>query len=245
MNPEAMRPFGLALLDYYNGDTEATFTICRDDGFIDLFSISVLFRASIDVNIDKVALDNCRGRVLDIGAGTGLHSLYLRKHGLPVCAIDISPEACKVMQKRGLDEVHCVDISDFKAEPFDTLLMLGRSIGMVENITGLDCFLKDIRRLVKPDGQILLNSADVRSTTNPMHLAYQEANRQSGRYIGEIRMHFEYKGQAGPTHEWLHIDSEALAEHSSRAGWQWEILINEDNGNYLTKLTKSNSRDKG
>jgi len=94
MNPEAMKPYGLALLDFYNGDTEATFIICRDDGCIDHFPVSTSFRASTDINIEQVALNNCHGRVLDVGAGTGLHSLHLQNQGLSVCAIDISPEAC-------------------------------------------------------------------------------------------------------------------------------------------------------
>lgn len=241
MNPEAMKPFGLALLDFYNGDAEATVITCRSDGSVNEIPISVFYRESTDMDIDRMALNNCHGRVLDIGAGTGLHSLYMRNQGLSVCAIDISPEACEIMINRGLNEVYCVDISDFNAEAFDTLLMLGRSIGMVEDIAGLDYFLKDIHRLVKPDGQILLNSLDVRCTTNPLHLAYHEANRRTGRYVGEIRMHFEYKGLKGPIHGWLYVDSETLANHSSKAGWFCEIILQEEDGNYLAKLTKTSS----
>ena len=239
MNPEAMKPYGLALLDFYNGDTEATILIFRDDGWTDEIPISVFYRESTDMSIDRFALNNCHGRVLDVGAGTGLHSLHLQNQGLSVCAIDISPEACQIMRKRGLNDVYCVDISDFKADPFDTLLILGRSIGMVEDITGLDYFLKDIHRLVKSDGQILLNSLDVTCTTNPVHLAYHESNRRASRYIGEIRMHFEYKGLKGSIHGWLHVDSETLADHSSKAGWLCEILSHEEDGNYLAKLTKA------
>ena len=238
MNPESMKPFGLALVDYFNGDTEATISACRDDGVIEHLPISTFFRASTDMYIDRIALNNCYGRVLDVGAGTGLHSLYLQDKGFSVCAIDISPEACEIMRKRGLDDVYCLDISDFKAEPFDTLLILGRSIGMVEDIASLDYFLTDTHRLAKPNGQVLLNSLDVRCTSNPLHLAYHEANRRAGRYIGEIRMHFEYKGMKGPIHGWLHVDSETLADHSSKAGWLRETLLQED-GNYLAKLTKA------
>jgi hypothetical protein len=133
-----------------------------------------------------------------------------------------------------------VDIADFRAEPFDTVLMLGHGIGMVEDIAGLDSFLLDVHRLVKNDGQILLSSLDVRRTTELRDLAYHEANRQASRYIGEIRMQFEYKGLKGPLHGWLHVDSEMLADSSLRAGWLCEILLNEDDGNYLAKLSKIN-----
>jgi ubiquinone/menaquinone biosynthesis C-methylase UbiE len=235
-----MKPFGLALVDYYRGDSTATLIVYRDDGYRSGHPIGAFYRESTDMNIDRVALDNCRGRVLDVGAGTGLHSLHLQNQGLPICAIDISPEACEIMRKRGVNEVGCSDISDFQDEPFDTILILGRSIGMVENIAGLDHFLTDIHRLVKPNGQILLNSLNVTCTSNPVHLAYHEANRRAGRYVGEIRLQFEYKGIKGPIHGWLQADSETLSTHASKAGWSCEILLREDDGNYLARLTKAN-----
>ena len=239
MNPEAMKPFGLALVDYYKGNLSATVIIYRDDGLRIEMPISSFYRESTDIDIDRIALENCWGRVLDIGAGTGLHSLHLQNQGLSVCAIDISPEACEIMRKRGLNEVYCTDISDFKAESFDTLLMLGHGIGVVEDMTGLNHFLADVHHLVKPDGQIVLSSLDVRCTDFPVQLAYHEANRRAGRYFGEIRMHFEYKGLKGPVHGWLHVDSETLVNHASKAGWSCDILLQEEDGNHLAKLTKA------
>ncbi|UCB42381.1 MAG: methyltransferase domain-containing protein [Dehalococcoidales bacterium] len=239
MNPEAMKPFGQALVDYYKGDSSATVITYRDDGFRIEMPISPFYRESTDMDIDRIALENCRGRILDVGAGTGLHSLHLQDQGLSVCAIDISPEACEIMRKRGLNEVYCTDISVFKAEPFDTLLMLGHGIGVVENMTGLDHFLTNVHHLVKSDGQIVLNSVDVSCTDSPTHLAYHEVNRQAGRYVGEIRMHFEYEGLKGPVCGWLHIDSETLANHASKAGWSCTVLFQEEDGNYLAKLTKA------
>ena len=239
MNPEAMKPFGLALVDYYKGNLSATVITYRDDGLRIEMPISSFYRESTDIDIDRIALENCQGRVLDIGAGTGIHSLHLQNQGLSVCAIDISPEACEIMRKRGLNEVYCTDISDFKAESFDTLLMLGHGIGVVEDMTGLDPFLTDVHHLVKPDGQIVLSSLDVRCTDFPVQLAYHEANRRAGRYFGEIRMHFEYEGLKGPVHGWLHVDSETLVNHASKAGWSCDILLQEEDGNYLAKLTKA------
>lgn len=239
MNPEAMKPHGLALLDYYKGDLSVTLAVYRDDGYRSEIPINIFYRESTDINVDKIALENCFGRVLDVGAGTGLHSLHLQNQGLPVCAIDISPEACEVMHAQGLNEVHCTDILDYRNGLFDTMLILGRSIGMVENMAGLDYFLKDIHRLVKSDGQILLDSADVTCTSNPVHLAYHETNRRAGRYIGETRLQFEYKGLKGPICGWLHVDSETLANHAAKAGWSCEILLQDEDGNYLAKLRKA------
>jgi SAM-dependent methyltransferase len=240
INAAAMKPLGAAITDYYRGNREAAVSMCRDDGVVDMLAISTFFRESTAILLDKTALEHCRGRVLDVGAGVGIHSLYLQNNGFDVCAMDISPEACEVMQKRGVKQVYCASITDFTAGPFDTLLILGRSICMVENLAGVDDFLKDARRLVKRGGQILLNSLDVSKTSDPQHLAYQKANRQSGRYIGEIKLYLEYKGVKGPVTGLLHVDAATLAEHAAGAGWLCESLVQEKDGNYLARLTRKN-----
>jgi hypothetical protein len=81
---------------------------------------------------------------------------------------------------------------------FDTILILGRGLGMVETLAGLDKFLEDTHRHLLPKGQVLVSSLDVRWTANPVHLSYQNRPRESERYVGELRMQFEYEGQAGP-----------------------------------------------
>lgn len=235
---EAVKPYGQALKDFYEGDTGAELSLYRDDGEVSHLPLSVFFRESTAMPADKVALDNCRGRVLDVGAGTGLHSLYLQDKGFSVCALDISPEACDIMRKRGLKDVYCGQISELQAEPFDTLLILGRSIGLVEDLDGLDFFLTDVHRLVRPGGQIVLNSLDVSCTDDPLHLAYHESRRRAGRYIGEIEMCLEYKDIKGPLTRYLHVDPVTLAEHAVVAGWSCDILFEEDNGGYLARLVK-------
>lgn len=235
---EAMKPHGMALRDFYAGYTSAEVKIYRDDGVISSLAVSAFFRGARDFQIDKILLDACRGRVLDVGAGAGIHSLYLQEKGFSVCAMDVSEEACKIMKQRGVKEVQCASFKDFKAEPFDTLLILGRSISMVETIAGLDDFLRDAHRLVKPGGQILLNSLDVSKTTDPKDLAYHEVNRRAGRYIGEIRLHMEYKYIKGPATGMLHVDAATLSQHAAGVGWLCEILLQEKDGNYAARLTK-------
>jgi SAM-dependent methyltransferase len=237
MAEQAMDPYGRALIDYLNGVTGATVLVRRDDGVEDEMPVEMFFRGATDLVIDRLALERCRGRVLDVGAGTGLHALPLQEWGHEVCAIDVSPQACEVMRRLGVRDVRCADISGFVSDPFDTVLMLGRSIGMVEDLAGLDHFLSDVRRLVKPAGQVLLNSLDVTRTGNPVHLAYHEANRRAGRYAGEIRIQFIYGGVEGPVTSWLHVDADTLAMHASRFGWQCNALLQEEDGNYLARLT--------
>ena len=92
MNPEAMKLFGQALLDYHNGDIEAAITLHRDDGHRVDHPVKAFYRNAREYALEKIALDLSNGHVLDIGAGSGIHSLFLQDKDLEVTAIDISPK---------------------------------------------------------------------------------------------------------------------------------------------------------
>lgn len=183
------------------------------------------------------AIELCKGSILDIGAGAGCHSLALQDRGMSVLAIDISPHAINVMTKRGVKEVKQADVIEFCERKFDTLLMMMHGIGIVGNLPGLDHFLTHAHTLLKSSGQIVFDSLDVRYTDDSKHLAYQEANRQAGNYIGEVRTQFEYKGKIGPFFNWLHVDPATLNEHAKKIGWSCQVVYWEHNGDYLAKLT--------
>ncbi|MBI4717636.1 MAG: methyltransferase domain-containing protein [Planctomycetes bacterium] len=240
MNPDAMRPFGSALLAYARGDTEARLVIRRDDGTGTPIPAAAFFRDESEFTlIDRLVLENCAGAVLDIGAGTGRHSVALQRRGFRVTAIDVCPEAVSVMRTRGLADVHCADMFTFRGGPYDTLLLLGHGIGMVETIAGLDRFLGHARSLLHDGGRVLLDSLDVRATDDADNLAYQEANRSCGRYAGEIRMRFEFQGVVGPSCGWLHVDPGTLTEHAAAAQWTCDVLLCDATGNYLARLTSA------
>jgi SAM-dependent methyltransferase len=237
MKPDAMTPHGLALLAYFDGQTSAELIFHRDDGLEASLPVKHYFRTPDEFTpIETAALGLCRGQVLDIGAGSGIHSLVLQSGGLPVTAIDISPEAVSVMVERGVQVALQSDILTYHGNPFDTLLMLGHGIGMVEDLNGLDKFLVHAHSLICINGQILLDSMDVSRSRDEKNLAYHEANRQSGRYIGETRFQLEFQGIKGPFCGWLHIDQQTLAEHASKAGWNCRILLEQEDGEYFACL---------
>jgi SAM-dependent methyltransferase len=234
-----MEPQGRALLAYFEGDLDAKLVIHRDDGVDEPMPVSHFFRDPSEfTEIENKAIELCFGRVLDAGAGTGLHSLVLQQQGTQVTAIDISPQAVDVMSRRGMSDAHAADIFEFEGGPFGTVLMMGHGIGMVETVAGLDRFLDHTRRLVSEKGQILLDSCDVRRTDDPSHLAYHEANRQAGRYIGEIRLHLSFQGVPGPPCGWIHVDAETLGARGKTFGWTCEMMVQEEDGHYLARLTK-------
>jgi SAM-dependent methyltransferase len=243
MNQKAMEPYGAALLAYFQGDTGAQLLVRRDDGQESPLPISYFFREPSQFTpIERTAIERCAGHVLDAGAGTGLHSLVLQQKGLRVTAIDVIPATVEIMARRGVKDARCADLFDYEEKGFDTILMIGHGIGLVETIAGLDRFLTHAHKLLSEDGRVLLDSLDVRVTNDPSNLAYHRSNQQAGRYFGEIRLQFEYQSYAGPYCGWLHIDSATLKEHAANAGWNCEVITEDENGNYLAQLTKGDRK---
>ena len=239
MRAQSMTPYGMALLDYFNGDKEARVTMHRDDGAHYELPVSIFFQEEPQFStIEQKALALCRGKILDVGAGTGKHSLVLLKKGFTVDSVDISPEAVEIMTKRGIKHARCSNIFDFREGRYDTILMLLHGVGMVETLDGFRRFLNHAENLLNPKGIILFDTLDVRVTEDPGNLAYQEKNKKQNRYIGEIHLQFEYKGEMGSPHSWLHLDPDTLEDEVSKQGWQKEIIHREPWGDYLAKLLK-------
>ena len=242
MNQEAMSLYGKALWDYYTGDKTAELIIRRDDGLETKLPVGIFFRAENELQPGEVeAINQSRSHILDIGAGSGIHTLILQSKGLSITAIDIEPNAVNIMIQRGVLDVHCADILKYQGGPFDTLLMFGHGIGMVETISGFNHFLDQAASLLRPDGQLLINSVDVRQTDDPVHLEYHKANSRAGQYIGETSIQFEYKGERGPFCRWLHIDPDTLQEVASLKNWKCEIIFQDKNGEYFARLIHKGS----
>ena len=223
---------------YFEGDLDAELIIRRDDGVEDPLPVCHFFRDRPEfTKVETTAIELCSGHVLDVGAGTGLHSLVLQQMGVAVTAIDIDPQAAAIMARRGVKEAHRADVFSFRGGPFDTILVMGHGIGMVETVAGLDRFLAHAHTLVSENGQVLLDSGDVRATDNASHLAYHEANRRAGRYFGEIRLQLGFQGEYAPPCGWLHVDADTLAERAESTGWKREVILQEENGHYLARLS--------
>lgn len=233
-----MDPFGKALKDFFNTKKKNFVYILRDDGLKEEHAISYYFREENEINkLEQVALDLCKGKILDFGAGAGPHSLILQQRGFDVFALDISSEACEIMEQRGVKKVLNQSIYSIEGKKFDTILALGRSIGNVGTISGLEHFLRFIPKIMNSGGQIILDAGDIRKTDNPIHLNYQRNNEKNGKYFGEIRFQIEYKGIKGQMFEMLQIDPDKLRKICSCTNWKAKIIIELENGNYLAQLT--------
>jgi len=214
MKEKGMEPFGEALRDFYYGKKDTEITLIREDGFEFNVPIEYFFRSPKDFsNLEKEAIGLCKGKVLDMGAGVGPHSLELQRLGLEVYAIDISSHACEIMKKRGVKNIQCTDFYNLTMDSFDTILLLGRSIGFVENLKGIKKFLSYCKTRLNPEGIIILDSIDISSTQEQVYLDYIERNCKLGRYFGEGSFQMKYKNNLGDKFQNVQIDIQSLSSH--------------------------------
>jgi SAM-dependent methyltransferase len=232
-------PYSEAVLDYWRGDADAAYTIHRDDGWSQLVPVAAAFAGQPFHPIEHLALDRATGRVLDVGAGVGRHSLFLQSRLSQVTSIEIEPELVSIMSERGVTDALTESVFTLTSREFDTILMLMNGFGLVGTLSGAAAFFGHARSLLSPEGQILCDSLDVRQTSNATHLAYQEANQRGGRPAGQMRFWIEYRGRRGQAFDWLHLDFDTLREHAQRHGWRAEKLAHDENGRYLARLVQS------
>ena len=108
----------------------------------------------------KTPESNIGKSILDVGAGSGCHSIILKEKELDVKAIDVSKGAVEVMLKRGVN-AQCTNF-DAVDEQYDTLLFLMNGLGLAGKLDGLSTFLTKAKSLLKPNGQIVLDSSDIK-----------------------------------------------------------------------------------
>ncbi len=186
--------------------------------------------------LEQEALRQCRGSVLDIGCGVGSHCLYLQKTGRDCTGMDSSSEAIEIALKRGVESASCSDILKYQSRKYDTLLLMMNGIGIAGTLKGLPVFLGHLKTLLKPGGQILMDSSD---------LIYMfDADEDGGvwvpgdvAYYGEVSYQWEYDGQIGPTFPWLFLDFNTLKNEVAMLGFEVEMIMKGPHFDYLARLT--------
>lgn len=230
--------FGKALQDYHQGKYTEDITTYSSLDEKDSIPLPYLFRDYDQMPIlEQKALALAKGRVLDIGCCAGVHSLYLQKRGMDVTGLDSSAGAIAVSKERGLKSTINSSIEDFKGDTFDTLLLLMNGIGLAGNLNNLSSFLQHLASLLRPNGQILLDSSDI------IYMFDQDEDGgywipDSGKYYGEVTFTLEYKKQKSVPFEWLYLDFNTLSNACLNNGLVCELVSSGEHYDYLARLTK-------
>lgn len=229
-------PMGAAIYDFHRNGSADVLKVYSSDFDDDEIPVSDLFREYEDMPyIERVALDQAAGRVLDVGAGSGCHSLALAKAGKESVAIDISPLSVEVMRERGVD-ARLVNLYDESfAEKFDTVLMLMNGTGIIGNLENMETFFTRIRQLLNPGGCVLIDSSDLR------YLFEEEDGSLmidlADDYYGLVDYQMQYKDVLGEPFDWLYVDFDTLAYYAEENGFMAEMVANGEHYDYLARLT--------
>jgi 2-polyprenyl-3-methyl-5-hydroxy-6-metoxy-1,4-benzoquinol methylase len=223
----ALDPFGQALLAYWRGNKSAQLIHEYKTGRIVSIPVSVFFRSVKDFYPTENALAYCRGRILVVGAGTGVHALELERQGYEVTAIEVNSQAVQIMKERGVKDIRPCDFFEFSGELYDTILMLGHNIGICETVSRIKILLQKCKSLLSYGGQLLMNSVD--ESVSP------EAINHKG-YPGELEFRLSHEGNIGTWMCWLHVDLDTLSSKAFECGWSTEKLIGTAEGGFLARL---------
>ena len=227
---------GRAIWDYFYQENPEDLQTETSISELDDLPVSYLFRNYKEMNaLEKKALDLSFGKVLDVGAGAGSHSLYLQnKRNLDVAALDISPKSIEICKARGVENAVCEDFLKFSDSKFDTILLLMNGTGIFQSLKNLDQYLQKLKNLISENGQILLDSTDI------LYMYDQDDDGgvlvPATGYYGELDYYIHYKGESELPMKWLYLDFNTLKNAAIANGFKIQKIKQLDDS-YLAKLT--------
>lgn len=231
-------PMGRAIADYFAHGKAQRLRVFSSQFDEDEIPVKDLFRTSQHMSpLEQTALKLARGRILDVGAGSGCHSLCLQEAGLEVDAIDISPLSVEVMRQRGVhNALHANLFDPHFCASYDTILMLMNGSGVIGKINRLPHFFRRMKQLLRPGGQILMDSSDLR-------YLYEDEDGSvlidlAADYYGEVDYRMQYKDTRGDTFDWLYIDFQTLSLYAADNGFKAELVAEGKHYDYLARLSQ-------
>ncbi len=227
--------FGKCCVDYFNGEKDASITVNTDVAETDQLPAKHLFRSFEDMPVhEQKAIQQARGKILDIGACAGSHSLYLQELGYDVTSLDISEGCCEVMIKRGVKNVVCQDILKHEGTTYDSILLLMNGIGIAGSLPNLPELLDHLRTLLNPGGKIIFDSSD-------LQYLYLEDDGSfciplTDKYYGELIYNLEYKGKKSGEFNWFFIDQYTVEAVANECNFKMQFIAEGPHYDYVACL---------
>lgn len=226
--------FGKALLDYHNGNYTEDIITETNISDKDTLPLPYLYRDYTEMpKLEQKALELCKGHILDVGCGAGNHALWLKEKGFHVTAIDTSKGAIKVVKARGVKNAINKSLLD-ENNTYDTILLLMNGTGIFGALKSTPNYLRHLKSLLQPKGQILIDSSDIK---------YMYEDDDGGywlnilaNYYGELDYFITYKGDTEAM-KWLYLDFDNLCEQCKTVGLSCEKVSEGPHFDYLARLT--------
>lgn len=229
-------PMGAAILDFQKQGKAARLRVLSSMFEEDEMPVTHLFRSVPKMPLlEQKALQLAKGRVLDIGAGSGCHTLALQEKGFTVKAIDISPLSCETMKLRGVKDAECINLfDDHLGTGFDTILLLMNGTGIAGKIEHLPALFQRLKALLNPSGQILIDSSDLKYIYENEDGSFDI--NLNGAYYGEVDYQMIYKDVKGDRFDWLYVDFPLLKSIAETCGLHGELVAEGEHYDYLARI---------
>ena len=229
-------PMGAAILDYQKSGKAGRLRVLSSMFEEDEMPVKHLFRKVEEMPmLEQKALKLAKGKVLDIGAGSGCHTLALQEKGLEVKAIDISPLSCEAMELRGVKDAECINLFDEHLETgFDTILLLMNGTGIAGKIENLPALFNRLKALLNQGGQILIDSSDLKYIYENEDGSFDI--NLNGAYYGEVDYQMIYKDIKGDSFDWLYVDFPLLKSIAESCGLHGELVAEGEHYDYLARI---------
>ena len=231
-------PMGAAIMDFHKTGRADRLVVKSSMFDDDEIPVATLFRDFDQMSeLEKIALKEAKGKILDVGAGSGCHSLALQSMNKTVSAVDISPLAVQAMRERGVKNVKHQDFFDSSfTQKYDTLIMLMNGTGIIGRIDNLDDFFSRLDNLLYQDCQLLIDSSDLK-------YLFEEEDGSflidiNDNYYGEVDFLMQYKGVVGNPFDWLYIDAETFSFYAKKNGFNFTVIAEGEHYDYLAKIEK-------
>lgn len=228
-------PFGAAIKEYFEKGKAPDILVNSNYTEDEKIPVSYFFRNENEMpELEKKALQLCRGSILDVGAAAGCHALVLQNNKQDVTVLEQSELAVEVMKARGINNTVVSDIYQFEGAKFDTILLLMNGAGIGGTLIGLKKLLSHLKTLLNNGGQILIDSSDIK------YLFEEEdgsmwIDLSNDSYYGEMEYEVTFRKQKSEF-DWLFIDFKLLQRTALEIGFKCEQMFEGEHYDYLAKL---------
>jgi cyclopropane fatty-acyl-phospholipid synthase-like methyltransferase len=227
--------FGLVLNNFSHGD-KTPYSMVRDDGWVEYPNDPAEY-----FRVNDWYIQHAKGKVLDVGCGSGSYMLALQKKGHEVHGMDIDANCVKTCKERGLQSVWRGNILKpgyFTRRRYDTIVLAGNNLGIAGNVGNLKKMLRHFHSITTQNGIVLGEGLNFAATKNMLHKKYHALQKKKGRFPGTMTIRIDYKDMVGEWFDWMHTPLKELKAVATETGWSVEATESKSDAHYRFVLRK-------
>lgn len=210
------------ITDYYNSYNEDARTKSRH-GSVEFTTNMKYIRAYVPQG----------GKILDVGAGTGVYSMALAMDGYDLHAVELVEHNIEVFRENlkacgaeiPVEQGNALDLSRFADESFDAVLLFGPLYHLYTKEDKLTV-LREAKRVVKPGGHIFV--AYCMNEAAMIYCAFRDDGSNMMEYLRKGLLTADYKFISEPAEIFEIVRLEDIDELNREAGLKREKIVASD-----------------